>query len=312
MSKVFHLQQTLSASAPAVFHALTDSAAVATWFAEHASVSLRDKRYDFWGRFTPEVPSEAEGRHAIQLVEPNQRLRYTWPLRCVDTTVDLRLTERGGETIVGLWHHNVPSVPKGEPDGYSLDDLWFLWLENLRRYVDGRPPARCDFSTSKLGNLSETVEIDGTAAAVWEALVKPEQRNRWFTHGATEDARVGEVWVDWGTEGALEVLEITPEKKLLFGWEIDGVPTVVTWTLEESGGRTRLTLAHSGFAPDRRSDAEWCGWLNGLSLLKSLVEYGADWVPPLKELTKNVALYYAAVIWARQDELLGVADEAWE
>ncbi len=94
MSKVFHLQQTLSASASAVFHALTDSAAVATWFAEHASVSLGDNRYDFWGRFTPEVPSEAEGRHDIQLVEPNRRLRYTWPLRGVDTTVDLRLTER--------------------------------------------------------------------------------------------------------------------------------------------------------------------------------------------------------------------------
>ena len=31
----------------------------------------------------------------------------------------------------------------------------------------------------------------------------------------------------------------------------------------------------------------------------------------MKELTKNIALYYAAVIWARQDDLLGEADEQW-
>ena len=34
-------------------------------------------------------------------------------------------------------------------------------------------------------------------------------------------------------------------------------------------------------------------------------------VPPLKELTKQVALYYAVVTWAHQDELLDEADEEW-
>ena len=312
MSKVLHLQQTLHAPAAKVFHALTDSDALETWFAEHASVSLDERRYDFWGRFTPELPVRAEGRHEIQVVEPNRRLRYKWFLRNVDTTVELRLSERDGQTILGLWHRDVPGIPMGEPDCYSIDDLWIMWLENLRRYLDGRPLVRSDFSTSRVGDLALTVDIDGPASDVWEALTEPEQRNRWIASDATERAEVGGVWVDWGEGvGPLEILHMAPEREFSLGWNIEGVATVVTWTLEESAGKTRLTLAHSGFAEGRRSDGEWGGWLTYLSLIKSLVEYGAEWVPPLKELTKQVARYCAGVTWARQDELLEEADEEW-
>jgi uncharacterized protein YndB with AHSA1/START domain len=186
-------------------------------------------------------------------------------------------------------------------------------LENLRRYLDGRPVARADFAADKRGDLSLSVEIEGSREAVWDALTKPEQLNRYFTSNATEEATVGGVWVDWGEgAGALSILEMIPSKTLSLGWEIDGSPTVVTWTLEASAGKTRLTLAHSGFANYRHSDAEWGGWLSYLGLIRSLVEYGLDWLPPVKELTKNIALYYAAVIWAQQENLLGEADEEWE
>ncbi len=56
---------------------------------------------------------------------------------------------------------------------------------------------------------------------------------------------------------------------------------------------------------DRHSDAEWGGWLNYLGLIRSLVEFGLDWLPPIRDITQEIALYYAAVIWAHQDELLG-------
>ena len=194
-----------------------------------------------------------------------------------------------------------------------MSDVWFAWLENLKRYVAGRSAVRCDFSTIEPGHLRHTVEIDGSAADVWNALVKPEQLNRWLTNDASDEATVGAVWVDWGEgAGALRILDITPETELSIGWEIDGTPTVVTWTLEESAGRTRLTLAHSGFAPDRHTDAEWAGWLDYLSRIKSLVEFGADWIPPVAEVAKEAALYYAASILARQDGLLGEAEYAWD
>ena len=312
MSKPIHLQLTLHASPSDVFHALTDEKALTTWFAEHAAISLEEKRYDFWGRFTPETPTREQGRHDIELVEQNRRLRFTWPLRGEDTTVDIRLTERNGKTVLGVWHHNVRGIPSPEAGCYSVDDLWFLWLENLRRYIGGRPVARADFQTDKTGDLSLSVDIDGSTAAVWDALTKPDQLNRYFSSNATVEPTVGGVWIDWGEgEGALRVLEVERGKKLSLGWEIEGAPTVVTWTLEESGGKTRLTLAHSGFATDRHSDAEWGGWLNYLGLIRSLVEFGLDWLPPVKEITQQVALYSASSIWAHQDELLGEEDEEW-
>ena len=312
MSGALHFQLTLAAPASKVFAALTESAALETWFAEHAAVSLDDERYDFWGRFTPETPSQEEGRRDIQLVELGRRLRYTWPLRGADTTVDFRLTERDGQTIVGLWHRDVPGAKRREAGCYDMGDLWWFWLENLRRYVDGRATARSDFTTIHGGDVTQTVDIDGPPAAVWQALVDPEQRNRWITHDATEGAVVGGTWVDWGKDaGVLRILELVPERKLALGWEIDGEPTVVTWTIEDKGGKTRLTLAHSGFKPDLRTDGEWAGWLSYLNEIQSLVEYGLDWLPPIKEVARNVALYYSASVWARQEELIDEEDEEW-
>lgn len=311
MSTVLHMQQTLPGTPASVFRALIDRAALETWFAERAFVSVPAGRYDFWGRFTPETPTEKEGRHVIQAVEPNRRLRYTWRLRGADTTVDLRLAAREGQTVIGLWHYDILPVPRGKPGWYAMDDVWALWLESLRRYLDGRPLVRCDFSAIRSGDVVQTVEIDAPPAAVWDALVNPTQLNRWIASNATAKPRVGGVWMDWAGEGALEILAITPEKTLSLAWEIDGMPTVVTWTIETSGGKTRLTLSHSGFAPEYASDGELLGWLSYLSWLQSLVEYGIDWLPPLKEVARDAALYYAATIWARQEELLDEQDESW-
>ncbi|MCH9014592.1 MAG: SRPBCC domain-containing protein [Gemmatimonadetes bacterium] len=311
MAKVMHMQQTLPASVSEVFNALTNNDALQQWFAEHTAVSIEDGRYDFWGQYTPETPNDAEGRHELQIAQTGSRLRFTWLLRGTDTTVDIRLTERNDKTILGLWHYDIPSIPQAEPDCYSMGDVWCLWLDNLRRYLEGRPVTRLDFSTSRMGNLSTTIEIDGSAADVWGVLTDPSQRNRWITNDANEEPSVGASWVDWGEHGGLEVLKIVAEKELSLGWKIGGEDTVVTWTLEESGSQTRLTLSHSGFAPNRHSDGEWGGWMSFLAWIKSMVEMGSDWLPPVTELTKKTLLFYSAVIVAQQDTLLGDSDDEW-
>jgi len=94
-------------------------------------------------------------------------------------------------------------------------------------------------------------------------------------------------------------------------WEIEDSPTVVTWTVEGAGNKTRLTLAHSGFAPDRRNDGEWGGWVNYLSLVKSIVEYGRGWLPPIQEIVSGAAMYYAVSVWHRQEELMENEDDVW-
>lgn len=313
MSRQMHMQQRLTAAPTTVFEALTEERALVTWFAEHASVSLSDGRYDFWGRFTPEVPDRENGHHAIDLLVPNRRLRYRWRLRGAETTVDFRLREQDGETVLGVWHNDVPGVPRGQPGCYSMDDVWFFWLENIKRHVDGRPVVRCDFSGMSSSTVHHTLEIDGSPESVWSALIDPDQLNRWIASQASVDPRVGGRWdMGWPGEGAFRILELVPEKKLALEWEIDGTPTVVTWTLEGSGGKVRLTLSQSGFANGYRCDGEQAGWLNFMIFLGSLVEYGADWLPPIKELSTGVALLYASKIWQQQQDLISESDDEWD
>ena len=310
MSEVIHMQMTLPTDVSTVFEALTDRTALEAWFAERASVSLAEKRYDLWGRFTPGMPTEAGGQRVIEHVERDKRLRLRWRFREADTTVEWRLKPSGAETILAVWHRDVPTIPPREPGWYGMTDVWFMFLENLRRYLIAEPIVRCDFTTIRGGDVTHTIEINAPGDRVWDALVKPEHRNRWITSDAASELAVGDNWTEWGEHGSLKVLEIQDGERLTLEWEIAGIPTVVTWSLEESGGRTRLTLAHSGFAPDFRTDGEFLGWLQYLSWIQSLVEQGFEWLPPIKEIAKNVALYYAAEIWARQDEL--IADEVWE
>ncbi len=110
MSKVLHVQQTVTAPRARVFRSLT----------ENADVSLSDDRYDFWGRFTPEAPVREDGDHVIEHAEPGAYLRFRWHLRGNDTTVDIRLVERGSEAVVDVRHHSIP--PSGEPGmaGYAI------------------------------------------------------------------------------------------------------------------------------------------------------------------------------------------------
>jgi hypothetical protein len=54
--------------------------------------------------------------------------------------------------------------------------------------------------------------------------------------------------------------------------------SVLTWTLEGSGGRTRVTLVHSGFGPEENGNIRGAmGWTDALNHLKFASEFGAPW-----------------------------------
>src|SRR6478735_6248547 len=135
MDELYRLQVTIAAAPAAVYHALTSAQALETWFAEHAEVDLQARRYDFWGRYTPETPDREQGRHAILAAEPDTRLRFSWPLAGAPTEVEYRLHPRERATILTVTHTgcgtdtSAPCAP---------EDFWLLTLENLRRYVEGR------------------------------------------------------------------------------------------------------------------------------------------------------------------------------
>jgi uncharacterized protein YndB with AHSA1/START domain len=297
------MQVVIAAPLEVVFQALTDSAALSVWFAEYADISLSEKRYDFWGRLTPETPNREQGRHPLLEFELNHRLKFGWHVREVDSIIEFRVNPQAEGTVVLLTIMDIPAA--NDIYVYTFEDFWFLSLDNLRRYVDGRTVvARCDFSKPMVGNIQHEIEIDGSPEQVFEALIEPEQLNRWIASQAVVEPYIGGRY-DFGwpeNSGALKILEIIPDKKLACLWPENQRESIVTWSLAGSGGKTRLTLVHSGFAPEEPTGGLKAGWLNYISRIKSLVEYGLAWQPPRMVLPEHMIGYYAAPIGQARSE----------
>src|SRR5438552_2799519 len=100
MDELYRLQVTIAADSGSVYNALTSAEALETWFAESAEVDLPARRYDFWGRFTPETPDREQGRHEIIAAEQDNLLRFAWHIEGVATEVEYRLHPRDGATIL--------------------------------------------------------------------------------------------------------------------------------------------------------------------------------------------------------------------
>jgi uncharacterized protein YndB with AHSA1/START domain len=116
----------------------------------------------------------------------------------------------------------------------------------------------------------ESIVVDYVLAAppakVWRALTDPALLGQWLMPNdiapveghkfAFHSAPRG----DWNGTVDCEVLEVVPEKKLVYAWgggsaKNDGyghkIETTVTWTLEPAAdGGTLLKLVHYGFHPD--------------------------------------------------------------
>jgi uncharacterized protein YndB with AHSA1/START domain len=301
LSGTLHIQIALAAAAERLFEAWTTE--LAAWFAEYADVSIPEKRYDFWGRYTPEAPDREQGRHPLLHVETNKRLKYGWHIRQLETTVSIALETGNGSTIVVVKQEGAPR--SHDIDSYTFEDFWFLSLENLRRHLDGKPLVRCDFSKPMYGDIQHTVEIDGSREAVFEALIRPEQLERWIASQATVEPRAGGRYdLGWNGAGPVKILELVPNEKLACSWPEHETESVVTWTLEDSGGKTRLTLVHSGFAPNKPTGGLNAGWLNFASWVKSIVEYGPGWKPAVIPLSDATRPFYAKSLWEQQAALV--------
>lgn len=108
--------------------------------------------------------------------------------------------------------------------------------------------------------IARSVLIDAPATVIFKALTDEKELVRWLPRTAKMDARVGGAyefnfyWAAKNLETTAKgrVVELVPNKKLAYTYASseDGAgipPSLVTWTLEEeSEGRTRVTLTHSG------------------------------------------------------------------
>jgi uncharacterized protein YndB with AHSA1/START domain len=279
MSEHIQIALRIGAAPQRIFQALTQADQLTHWFAEHADVSEAERRYDFWGRFTPGAPTHAQGQHSIQLWQPDQKLAFVWQLRGAATTVTIGLTPEGDGTRLTLSQEDVPTRRDGED---SIADFWLLSFENLRSWLErGVISTFRDFSTSQKDTLQLAITIDAPPEAVFPALIEPAQLERYIAVRATVEPQIGGRYdFGWG-DGPQRILELVPNQTLAYSWSFPGEPdTVVTWELEGSGGRTRLTLVQSGFGPDRTNDDYESGWLSFMVRIKHLAELGAAWQKP--------------------------------
>lgn len=279
MSEKIQAQLLIAATPKAIFQALTKADELMKWFSEHADISLSEKRYDFWGRFTPEVPDRNQGRHPLLTVQSDRQLKFGWKVRGTETTVEFSLEPQGQNTKLTLLQEG---LPQRQTSQYSFADFWDVSLENLRSWAERKTVGeRCDFSVPKRGNVRLSIDISAPRETVFETLVNPEQLERYIAEKATVEPRVGGRYsFGWKNDGPIKILDLVPNEKLSYSWVYKDEPeTVVMWTLEGSGGKTRLVLVHSGFAPDRVSEDYGTGWLGFLNRIKALVESGVEWKP---------------------------------
>ncbi|HSR49184.1 MAG TPA: SRPBCC family protein [Acidobacteriota bacterium] len=276
MPQEIALEIELDARPEETYQALTDGGRLKAWLADQAEVDLDEGRYGFWGRFVPDSPDEP--RQSLRRFVPQRLLEYDWNLEGGLSRVRLELEAAGTGSILRL-HQDSPETADGEA---SLADYWSLSFENLRRHLEsGGPPVLCDFSVAARGQVGCSVEIKARRQAVYQALIDPAQLNRYIAAEAEVEPRSGGVYsFGWKGGGPVKILDLEADRKLSYSWNYHDDDTVVQWELEDSGGGTRLTVVHSGFADDRELKGYTCGWLNFMNRIKSLSEAGSNWQPP--------------------------------
>lgn len=131
--------------------------------------------------------------------------------------------------------------------------------------------------------------FDAPRALVFKAWTDPEHLAKWFgprgfsTTVIENDARTGGAYhfhmrasnVDEHWRGTYR--EVVAPERIVFTWPTtvrhpEVIDTIVTVTLEDVGGKTRLTLRHATFNTIAQRDDHNGGWSSALDRLGELVQ----------------------------------------
>ena len=109
-------------------------------------------------------------------------------------------------------------------------------------------------------------DLKQSPAQVWRVLTDPRLMSQWLMQNDFEPiigheftfTGVPQPSVGFSGKVRCKVLELIAEKRLAVSWKDDArggdAPWTVTWSLEQLGTGTRLTLVHDGFDPQSGQD----------------------------------------------------------
>ena len=143
-------------------------------------------------------------------------------------------------------------------------------------------------TTRSVDTIVQEIVIKAPAARVFEALVDPTQRMKWWgqegrfqTMNAESDLRPGGRWLMSGkgmgrpfrVEGVYRIIERPHVLAFTWlpSWDEEATETLVRFDLHEQNGSTTVRLTHSGFATEA-SRARHQGWPQILGWLKAYAE----------------------------------------
>ncbi len=224
-----------------IYQAFTTEQRLEAWFAEHASVSIPDQHYAFWGRHTLGTPAGGLPGMIVLDATPDRSLSFTWPLDGTESIVTIQIDPDGDDSNLHLEHHNLSGAMP-----WLVEAFWSISLENLRAYIEqGEPGLRFDFASIPYGDVAIEAEINADPDDVFAALIDPSQLDRYMADAPAKiDPRVGGSYdLGWSDEGPVQILELESGERLSYSWRSgkpDIADTVVTWELEANAGRTRL------------------------------------------------------------------------
>jgi uncharacterized protein YndB with AHSA1/START domain len=259
------LRAVVPAPLKVTYEALTDPAALRVWLAEHADVDLPGK-YEFWGRYTPDGAQP----HQRVLYVDERTIRFAWTVDGVETTSQIELAEDDDGTLVTVSQTDLPSfadvLADKAGDRGALQTFWSLAIANLADYLAGRElTPRCDFTSSE---LRASVVIDAAPDKVFDSMIQPEVFRKWFGANVDIEPYLGGRFAMGGFEmdpGGAKFVEFEPGRKAALRFADN---EITSWELEDSNGKTRLTIVHSGFDPANPPYSAWGGWLGGIAGLR--------------------------------------------
>jgi len=122
--------------------------------------------------------------------------------------------------------------------------------------------------------VKQTYEINAPVDKVWDALINPNQIEKWGGGPAEMNDQEGSEFKLWGGDIYGKNIKVIKNKMLVQEW-IEGdwdKPSIVTFNLNDSDGKTTVELIHTDIPDNQAKDIEE-GWRDYYMIpLKELVE----------------------------------------